>query len=67
MRCVCASMKPGRIVALPRSITFAFAGIGRFEPAAVIVSPSMITTAFATGAEPLPSIILAALMAMVWA
>src|SRR5581483_4269101 len=60
-------MKPGRIVAPPRSMTVALAGMARPAPAAVIVSPSMMTTAFVTGAEPVPSIMCAALMATVCA
>jgi hypothetical protein len=50
-----ASMKPGRSVASPRSITSAPAGTERPAPTALIVDPSTITTAPATVPSPLPS------------
>src|SRR5262245_61230883 len=51
----CASMKPGRSVASPRSTTFAPGGTGRPLPTALIVAPSTTTTAFAVVESPLPS------------
>src|SRR6188474_2580089 len=54
-------MKPGRRVALPRSITRAPAGTGRPEPAALILPPSTTTTALATVESARPSNIRAAL------
>ena len=54
-RCVCASMRPGRSVTSPRSITSAPAGGCALAPTAVILLPSTTTMPGATTASLLPS------------
>jgi hypothetical protein len=62
--CVCASMKPGRMVASPRSITCAPAGTGSRDPAVVIRAPCTSTTASGMAVSPRPSNSRAALIAI---
>src|SRR5438067_12392198 len=62
--CVCASMKPGRIVASPRSMTCAPAGTA--PPIDLIRLPSITTTAFFVTASEVPSKSRAAFRAIVF-
>src|SRR6185295_8031740 len=54
-RWVWESIRPGRSVASPRSITFAPAGMGSPGPAALILPPSTITTPLAAAVSLRPS------------
>src|ERR1035437_7394956 len=64
VKCVCASMKPGRIVASPKSMTSDPAGISAFAPTPRIVSPNTTTSPGDTTRSPTPSNILAPLITM---